>query len=96
MKAIITLAIRYPEPTKENTTQPVAHILLDIWEDFRKHNRQCRDDLFDAAFRLLTDECQHDIQYRTRFLWFINEIQKRIEDGTWPEVETPPAQHWKK
>ncbi|KKL20728.1 hypothetical protein LCGC14_2452550, partial [marine sediment metagenome] len=71
MKAIIVLANRYPEPTRENCINSNSHILLDIQDEFLTYeDHKGRRDLFKAIFRILIGEYEHDPYYHYRFDWF--------------------------
>ena len=78
LKAIITLARRYPEPTKENLIFRNSHIRLEIKDYFFKHfNNDGRKLLLEAAFRILIDECEHDGFYEFIHDTYIVELLKR-------------------
>ena len=69
MKAIVTLAMRYPEPTKENITDPHAKAWFEIWgKFFEMEDNPGREPLFKAIARLSIDEPAHDPYYRDRML----------------------------
>jgi len=92
MKAIITLVKRYPNPTRENCSYPNTHILFDIWDKFSEYeDNSGRKALFDAAFKFLIVEYEHDPYYRYRFDWMLEEIVKR----GWLPRPTQPMSHWK-
>ena len=77
-KAITTLAMRYPEPTKENTVFPNTRIRLEVRDEFFKHfNNDGRKPLLEAAFRILICECEHDGAYEFIHDWYITELLKR-------------------
>jgi hypothetical protein len=78
-KAIILIAGRLPEPTKQNCDCPNTHILLDIRDKFFNdmENNPGRKDLFQAAFRIFICEYEHDPYYRYRFDWVVEEMIKR-------------------
>ncbi len=77
MKAIMTLASKYPAPTRENTIHPNTHKLLAIEDKFLGYeDNPQRKPLFEAAFKLLIAEYEHDPYYRWRFDWFLEEINK--------------------
>lgn len=81
-KALVLIGKRYPEPTRENTHLPNTHILLDLRDKFKKYEdnpyysptRKGRQELFDAIWKIFIDEYEHDIYYRTRIDWIIEEI----------------------
>ena len=97
MKVLIMVADRIPEITKKNTTNVNTHILIDIFEDFFKHERNTdRDKMFRAAFKIFLLEIEHDRYYRDRFNWFIEEIIKSILRHEWqPAIEgNPHSRNW--
>jgi hypothetical protein len=93
MKAIVTLALRYPEPTEENCTQPNTQILLDIQDEFWEcEDNPEREALFEAIWRMFIVEYEHDPYYRHRIDWMLEKIAK----SNWtlrPEGE--PSAYWK-
>uniref|UniRef100_A0A6H1ZUF0 Uncharacterized protein n=1 Tax=viral metagenome TaxID=1070528 RepID=A0A6H1ZUF0_9ZZZZ len=78
IKALITIACRYPEPNRENTVFPNTRKLIDIRDEFRKnlHDSQ-REHLFEAAFRVLIDEYEHDGFYSFMLDQMYEEMKKR-------------------
>ena len=77
MKAIIKLAMRYPEPTKDHTLLPKTHILIDIQNKFFEYQAvTSRTPLFRAMWRMFIVEYEHDPYYRDRIDWVIEEIVK--------------------
>lgn len=93
MKAIITLANRYPSPTRENCLHPNTRILFDIRDKFFElENNPCRKELFEAIWRMFIAEYEHDGYYRFRFDWLHEEINKR----DWRSSSKEQPQHcWK-
>ena len=93
MKAITTLAMRYPEPTKDHTLLPRTHILIDIQNKFLEHeNNEGREPLFRALFRMFIIEYEHDPFYRSRIDWIIEEIKK----SSWgSDLVKTPNKYWK-
>ena len=78
MKILIAIAKRLPEPTKINTLSPNSHILIDVRDEFFKHeNNPGRDGLFRAAFKILICEYEHDPYYRYRMDWMLEEMYRR-------------------
>ncbi len=78
LKKIVSLASKYPDPTRENCVQPNVFILFDIWDKFIEYeNNRGRKLLFDAAFKLLIATYEHDPYYRFRIDWILEEINKR-------------------
>ena len=91
MKAIIALANKYPEPTRENCIQPNVHRLFDIWDKFLEYEHNTgREALFAAAFKLLIAEYEHDPYYRFRFDWMLEEIEK----SNWKPRSRIPMDRW--
>ena len=94
LKAITILATRYPEPTREQTLLPNTHRLLDIQDKFfeceQNPNRRA---LFQAVWRILIVEYEHDPYYRSRFDWVIAEIGK---SGWEPNPNGCPRKGWRK
>lgn len=92
MKAIITLANRYPAPTKDNVAFSNTRILLEVCEKFKKyHNNPGRQPMFEAAFRVLIDQYEHDGYYSFVFDWFFNELMER---GWSPQKRGFPMYRW--
>jgi len=89
MKRIISICMRYPEATKENTTRHNTHILIDIKDKFFEYEyNPGRDLLFKAAWKMLIAEYEHDPYYRHRFDWFI----EKIKESDWePRIKTRPS-----
>ena len=77
MAAIINIAMKYPEPTMENTCIPNAAKLLKIEKKFFEYeDNPCRDELFKALWRMLIVEYEHDGYYRYRLDWILEEVNK--------------------
>lgn len=93
MKAITTLANRYPEPTRVNCLHPNSHILFDIQDKFFEYedNHNEREAMFRAAFKILIAEYEHDPYYRYRFDW----ILEQIIDSDWKPRKIRNEQCWK-
>jgi hypothetical protein len=105
LKAIMILAGRYPEPTRENTIHHNTRILLDIQDKFFKYENNPyiakpksggapflgREDLFRAAFKILIVEYEHDPYYQYRFDWILEEINK----SDWEPRKIRREQCWK-
>ena len=93
MKVIIFIAKRLPEPTRENTTHPNTHILLDVRDRFFElENNPGRKELFESAFKIFICEYEHDPYYARRFDWLLEEIQKR---GWTPRGTNPGGVCWR-
>jgi len=95
LKAIISLAEKYPEPTKESTDRVIAHTLLDCFDEFHKHNLT-REDLFHAIGKVVIDEVEHDSVYCDLFQIFLEHIIEAILDGKWKprELNKPADRYW--
>ena len=89
---IIKLVDKFPEPTIDNVEHPNSKILLAIRDDFFKHERLSkRVDLLKAVFKILIVEYEHDIYYRQRMNWCLNELKKY----DWKEYENQfPEKYW--
>ncbi len=93
LKVIILLSGRLPEPTKENTTHPNTHILLDIRDRFFElENNPGREALFRGAFKILICEYEHDPYYARRLDWMLEEMIKR---GWTPRGQNPGGIWWR-
>ena len=92
VKAITTLAFRYPEPTMENTTKPNTSILLKIRDKFFEYeDNQGRVALFRALWRMFIVEYEHDPYYQYRIDWMLEEV---IKSG-WVSRVIRDEQCWK-
>lgn len=90
---IIRLCNLYPEPTKEHTFLPRTHILIDVQDEFFKHEHNPgRDALFRAMWRMFIIEYEHDHYYQYRIDWIIEELIKR---GWGREFIKTSTQCWK-
>lgn len=95
MKALILLANRLPEPTKQNCTHPNTHILIDIWDEFFKHETGQRTPLFKAISRVWICEHEHDPYYRDRMQVLLELLVEAMLDGKWkPRSLDHPSQCW--
>lgn len=95
LKAIISLAEKYPEPTKENTDSVVAHALIDCFASFKEHNK-VRPALFHAVSKVIPDEVEHDSVYSDLFQVFLEYIIESILAGTWQPrpLGKPAPRYW--
>ncbi len=78
-KAIVTLASRYKEPTREGDGQVAfenSRIRLDIQDYFLEHLK-ARHSLVAAAFRILIAQCENDGFYEFLHDLYIVELLKR-------------------
>ena len=101
---IVVNIIKYPEPTKENTKQPVTHAILDIFDEFFSFEsniyyhkkRQGRVPLYKAVRKILADECEHDGDIEERIRWFGVKVTEKVQSGEWPKLEAwMPTNFWK-
>ncbi len=96
IKALIVLANRYPEPTRDNTLNQNSHLLFDIRDKFLEYEDGGRRELFNAIFKLLIVEYEHDPYYRSRINWVIEELVEATMDGKWlPRGENRPISCWR-
>ena len=97
LKTIVSLATRYPIPTKALTATPNTHYLLDMEEKFFKYeNNKGRNALFRALWRIFIVEYEHDRYYRDRIDWFIEELVEAVKRGRWePRQAGHPKRCWK-
>lgn len=96
-KALVILAGRYPYPTKQNTSHPNSHGWIDIWDKFfQMEENEGRRPLFEAMFRILISECEHDIYYRDRMNVILELWLEEVFKGNWkPRSLDHPNQCWK-
>ena len=97
MKALIILANRYPEPTRENVKDPYALTWIDIWDKFfEMENNLGRLPLFKAIRKVQICEPGHDPYYRDRML-VITELylEAIIEGKVKPRSPDHPQDCWK-
>ena len=74
-KAIILAASLIPEPRIENTYLPNTHRLMAYRDTFLKYEtNQSKRKLFEASWKILIFEIEHDPYYRDRFNWLIEMI----------------------
>lgn len=96
MKALVILAGRYPEPTKENTDKHNTHVLLDIWDEFFKHeDNPGRDGLFKAIRKITIAEYEHDGYYSQRIDWFLKKLAQAYVDGEWEPPKSWNPSCWR-
>ena len=74
-KFLIFIAKRLPEPDRDNVMHPNTFKLLDIRDKFFKlESNPSRKALFEAAWRILITEYEHDPYYRYRLDWIVEQI----------------------
>ena len=89
-KAILFFASKYPTPTRENLFSPNSHLLLDIRDEFMSHeNNATRGPMLEAMFNIFIAEYDHDIYYRRRIDYIIEQIIAR----DWKSLDGPPGAH---
>jgi len=77
LKAIVALASKYPKPTRENVVKINTLTLLDIRDKFFEYeDNPGRKALFEAIWQIFIVEYEHDIYYRHRIDWVLEEITK--------------------
>lgn len=96
-KALIQLAMRYPEPTLENVLHPNSKVLIGMWDKFFKmEDNQGRESLFKAIRRVSVDEHEHDPYYRDRMQVFFELWLEEVLKGNWkPRSFDHPWECWK-
>uniref|UniRef100_A0A6M3JPU8 Uncharacterized protein n=1 Tax=viral metagenome TaxID=1070528 RepID=A0A6M3JPU8_9ZZZZ len=88
---------KFGEITKQNTTNKTTHAMIDISNSFfERENNPKREKMFRAAFKIFIAEIEHDIYYKDRFGWFIEEAIKAILNDNWEERTNgqPSSPHW--
>lgn len=94
MKVLLLTAGRFKSKfgsiTKENTIQPISHILIDSKEEFRKHYyNSSRKQMMEASFDIGTFVVEHDPHYRWLFIWLLKRLKKEIEAGNLKLIDEP-------
>ena len=91
-KAIIAYARMIPEPTKDNTSLPNIHLLLDLRDEFLEHvNIPSRIELIKALFKIGISEYAHDIVYQ----FFIDFIVYMLKKKDWELPIKWESPYWK-
>lgn len=96
IKALVLLANRFQEPTRENTKKKISLALLDVWDEFFKfENNPGRDSLFRAIKRISVSICESDSYYSQRITWFLKKLTEKYASGEWPALESfCPSECW--
>ncbi len=96
MKALIVLAGRYPEPTRENTAYPNPHSWIDIWDRFfEMEDNPQREPLFRAIRKVHIATCE-DSYYRDRMNVLLELWLEEVFKGNWkPRSLDHPTECWK-
>ena len=91
-KKLIAFIKKYPEPTRENCLHPNTHILFDIRDKFfENETHPDKIELWQAAFKILIAEYEHDSYYCFRFDWLL----EQIAESDWQERSRNIHVHWK-
>ena len=76
-KAIITYARMIPEPTRDNTSLPNIHLLMDLRDEFLEHvDIPNRIELIEALFKIGISEYAHDTVWQFFIDWLIYRLRK--------------------
>lgn len=96
-QAVKAYANALPEPTKENTLEPNSPIIIDIEDKFFKYyDFKGNKPLFEAMWKILICEYEHDPHYRDICQWVLEELVEAVMDGRWtPRPHHHPSGHWK-
>uniref|UniRef100_A0A6M3JQ22 Uncharacterized protein n=1 Tax=viral metagenome TaxID=1070528 RepID=A0A6M3JQ22_9ZZZZ len=98
LNGIVLTASLIPKLTKEVTSEPNTHRLLEIQDKFFECERNPnRNSLFRAVWKVVMWVYEHDGDYRHRIDWVIEQIVKMVNDGSWqPRTPNKPAKrHWR-
>ena len=72
------------EMRKDNTTQPLTHVLIDLKKEFFEHYcNNSKKELLDSGIDMLTWEVEHDPHYRWIFNWFYTKLKEEEAKGNW-------------
>lgn len=91
-KLIVKASTRFPNPTRCNCHNPLSLKLFDIWDEFNERDRSGaeRKDMFNAAWKMLIIEVEHDVYYRDRLIWVLGRL---LRSGYRFEGREPMT-HW--
>lgn len=94
-QAIILAGSLIPEPTKQNTIHPNTWRLIDLRDDFFKHDtNRTKRKLLEAGWKIFI-MAHEDPYYRDRFNWLIEMIANMIERKEWkPRSIGHPNHYW--
>jgi len=97
IKALVTLAGRYPEPTLENVTYPNDKVWIRVWDKFFwLENNPGRLSLFQAIRKVMIGEPAHDPYYRDRMQVILEFWLDEVLEGNWkPRSLDHPTECWK-
>lgn len=97
IKALIILANRYPEPTKENAVYPNDKVWLRVWDKFfEMEDNPGREPLFKAIRKVMICEPHHDTYYADRMNVLLELWLDEVLEGNWkPRSRDYPNYCWK-
>ncbi len=83
--ALVKIANRYPELTKESLNNSNSHLLYDMMQEFMSHlgSNPTRDEMIEAAMKIGIIEYDHDIYYRQYVDRFLKELVDLVVTGRW-------------
>ncbi len=88
-KAIVTLASKFFEPTRENCIHPNTLVFFDIMDKFFEYEDNLgKRALFKAIWKMVIVEHEHDPYYRDRLNWVVEELVEAVISGKWKPRET--------
>ena len=96
MEAVIAFAKVLPNPDEIECNYINTPILKRIRDKFLGY-LNFREDLYQAAWRIVIDELEHDPDHRAALEFILEEIVEAIMDGEWKprEVGWPGPRMWK-
>ena len=98
LKAIVTLALRYPEPTNDNVLHPNAKVWLMVWDKFlAMEDNLGRLPLFEGIKRIFIGKSiEVDPYYRDRIQVILELWLDEVLAGNWkPRSADCPSDCWK-
>ncbi len=93
MLGLVSIAKRWPEPTRSNCVKPNTQKLFDIWEEFNKHDTNLtsgRRELFGAVFKIFICIYEAHQYYSQRFDW----VMKMLLGAGWDTNDSNPSKYW--
>ena len=89
--AMIAIAKKWPEPTRDNCVRPNTHKLLDIRDKFFRHDSNSdRQDMFEAAFKIFICIYEAHAYYSQRFDW----VMEQLLNSGWATNDNNPSKCW--
>ena len=90
--AMIAIAKKWPEPTRDNCVRPNTHKLLDIRDKFFQHdsNYGKRRGMFEAAFKIFICIYEAHAYYSQRFDW----VMEQLLNSGWATNDNNPSKCW--